>query len=616
MGACGEKETKKHTTTTKTVTNTQTIVTNTKEPVNNVQKNDKKETTIGCKIILEEPKDQNPIDTKEIGIIIEDDSKNKKTIQQSNKQISIICPNCKGRYLQIQEIYYNTQTKGYRIKYRCQCEKNKEKETDISNCLKDDLTTTSCPVHKNLNLLYYCSQCNMYICDNCKKDQHINHNCKTFNELFNSNIKNEYQNDLKSNLDQLKLKKEDFIKQSEQERKYLNSSIDNLIKKLQAVKENSNKEIELYTNKQLQIFDSLIPIYQNSIAQIQSNSLNITNLEELNFLSAKNLFSNQNQLQTNSQLIIKNIFDNPSPSLQINYDFSIQNTNHKYSPFSLDKNITGHTDKVIAIIQLQNGNLATGSYDQTIRFWNITSLKEIEDKRINENGYVLTLLEMDSNLLLSGTSDNTISCWDITTKRLINTYYGHELWVNCLVKLNNDQFASCSNDYSIRIWNFKEKKLHSILKGHTDCILTLILLKNNFLCSGAADNSIRIWDWVNNKCVFTSFKHTKWVKCLCQLDNGDIISGSDDKSIKIWRNNECISSLYEHEDSVRSLCNINSKIFASGGFDNKINIYDSKNYKKLQILEGHKENVISIIRLVDGRIASCSNDKTIKIWKC
>ena len=125
-----------------------------------------------------------------------------------------------------------------------------------------------------------------------------------------------------------------------------------------------------------------------------------------------------------------------------------------------------------------------------------------------------------------------------------------------------------------------------------------------------------IWDWVNNKCVFTSFKHTKWVKCLCQLDNGDIISGSDDKSMKIWRNNECISSLYEHEDSVRSLCNINSKIFASGGFDNKINIYDSKNYKKLQILEGHKENVISIIRLVDGRIASCSNDKTIKIWKC
>ena len=49
--------------------------------------------------------------------------------------------------------------------------------------------------------------------------------------------------------------------------------------------------------------------------------------------------------------------------------------------------------------------------------------------------------------------------------------------------------------------------------------------------------------------------------------------------------------------------------------DNKINIYDSKDYKRLQILEGHKENVISIIRLVDGRIASCSNDKTIKIWK-
>ena len=35
----------------------------------------------------------------------------------------------------------------------------------------------------------------------------------------------------------------------------------------------------------------------------------------------------------------------------------------------------------------------------------------------------------------------------------------------------------------------------------------------------------------------------------------------------------------------------------------------------IETIEAHDSNVICVIQLKDGRLASCSSDKTIKIWE-
>ena len=319
-------------------------------------------------------------------------------------------------------------------------------------------------------------------------------------------------------------------------------------------------------------------------------------------------------------------------AIEVNQKGISQNNNfNDKREFSNTKTFKGHKEKIVSLIQLSSGKLASGSYDNTIRIWDMNSLKE--NRIIKEKGKVFALLEFENGKLLSGTSENSINLWDIhdspfLIENSLFSFTGHELWINCLVKCSQTCFASASNDAKIKIWDYYKRKCITELCGHLDCILSLILLKNNYLCSGSVDLTIKIWDWEKEFCVSTLKGHEKWVKSVFELDNGIILSGSDDKTIKIWKDYNNIMTLKEHTHSVRTFCQINKRFFASGSFDSTIKIWEIDTWKCVQTLIGHNLNIICIITLKNynfeykeyyknksNAIASCSNDKTIKIWE-
>ena len=230
---------------------------------------------------------------------------------------------------------------------------------------------------------------------------------------------------------------------------------------------------------------------------------------------------------------------------------------------------------------------------------------------------MLCLLELKPNELLVGNSENCIDVFDLNKEdsdpqmRL----FGHSLWVVALVRCDENHFASASNDARILIWDSDKKKKVRELLGHTDCILSMILLDNGYLCTGGADNTIKFWDWKKGEYVSYINAHNNWVKCLLQFNNKTILSGSDDKKIKIWNMKlDLLGELKGHKHSVRTLCKIDDNFFASGSFDNKIKIWDFNEKKCVKTLEGHSSNVICIINY-DGKLISCSNDQTIKVWE-
>ena len=295
-------------------------------------------------------------------------------------------------------------------------------------------------------------------------------------------------------------------------------------------------------------------------------------------------------------------------------DFNSLDRNNNLKKYKNTKTLEGHTEKVVSLIQLSSGNLATGSNDCSVRIWDIEKGECICS--FSEKGKVLCLLEFEPNKILTGTTDNNIGLWDINnpTKSLYN-FNKHELWVNGLVKCNEKTFATCSNDQNIYIWDYNNRKCIGELSGHNDCILCLIKLNDGNLCSAGADMTIKIWDWQKKSCILDLKCHDKYIKCLYQLKDGTLLSGSDDKTIKIWKNNKCIKTLEAHNHSVRALCQVDDDHFASGSFDNTIKIWDLNTFESNQTLEGHKSPVICVIKLKNNKLASCSNDKTIKIWE-
>lgn len=269
----------------------------------------------------------------------------------------------------------------------------------------------------------------------------------------------------------------------------------------------------------------------NSIKSLNSNIIfksktlpkNFQNNSFQNKMGVRNKFKSSNKalekVNEKSLVNLKRIEGkkiNNINSIYLNKDF---NGNKEFEiNFKCQKTIEGHLDKIVCATELGNNHLATGSYDNTIKIWNLKPCLN-NYKTLREEGKVLCILEFENNKLLSGTNRNNINLWNLLTLRLIFSFKGHQSWVTNLSKINNKYFASCSNDHNIRVWDYNKKICTNILKGHADCILSLITLSDGRLCSGGSDLSIKIWDYMSGKCCTTLLGHKKWIKCLCQLNH-------------------------------------------------------------------------------------------------
>ena len=612
---------------------------------NNNEDNKKKKLKGSQKVLLSQ--NIEPKNSTENNKLIKN-SQNSQTKSTSNYYL--ICPNCHVRSPHIEKLYYHNKSKDFLVKYTCICNNNNliPKEIPLINILSNKEPLNVCDIHLNNKLINYCKTCKRAICSACKEEQHNNHDLEI--DIIDKPISKEDANIL---LETIKEKEEQFNIEINKNEEKMENGIDNKIQKLNEEKINYKKQLENYKENNQKTFSFLKNLYSRYINNFDNNinENNINNEKTNKDIMLTNHIHNFaiknndiSQFKTNVDEIINQYNGNKELKLDYNYgfpnknDFSAENSkrnilksnnnnininNQKEKGFNCIKILSGHTEKIVCLIEMSSGKIASGSYDNTIRIWDLNSQKD--EIIINGKGRIFCLLEFEKNKILTGTGDKSIILWDISqpNDESICNFDGHDLWVNCLVKCDDKFFASASNDTKIKIWDYYKRKCIATLSGHVDCILALILLKNKNLCSGGADLTIKIWDWEQQICISSFKAHEKWVKCLFELNNGIILSGSDDNTIKVWENYINIKTLKKHSHSVRTFCQINDYYFASGSFDCTIKIWEINNWKCIQTLVGHNSNIINLISLKyknnnnnsNDLIASCSNDKSIRIWE-
>ena len=117
---------------------------------------------------------------------------------------------------------------------------------------------------------------------------------------------------------------------------------------------------------------------------------------------------------------------------------------------------------------------------------------------------------------------------------------------------------------------------------------------------------------INIEQVKTISEHTDYVNSLLHLKDGRVASCSYDNTIRIYdpsKDYHCDQVIERHSKGIRSICQLDDGTIVSCSNAQSIMIGD------YIIKEAHDDYIYKVITLPNNRIASCSADETIKIWK-
>jgi F-box and WD-40 domain protein CDC4 len=224
--------------------------------------------------------------------------------------------------------------------------------------------------------------------------------------------------------------------------------------------------------------------------------------------------------------------------------------------------LQGHASTIRCLKIINENLVVTGSRDNTLRVWDISSIHTAPKNKKMNGSCMATLLGHTGSIrcmafyggkLVSGSYDSTVRIWDIQKfiDQIKGNYYSrsktalffqnHTKPLHVLtgpaaqiysVAINDDFVCSGSLDSDICVWDLHTGVLLYTLTGHEALVGHIQFRPNNILVSGGSDGRIFVWDIENGKVLSRINAHYAAVTTL-HCDGDRIFSGGDD-GVKIW----------------------------------------------------------------------------------
>ncbi len=329
------------------------------------------------------------------------------------------------------------------------------------------------------------------------------------------------------------------------------------------------------------------------------------------------------------------------PWKQIYKDRFKVGTNWKHGRCYLTR-FQGHEDGVMCV-QFKDNILATGSYDQTIRIWDMKAGKRLRTLSGHEGG--VRCLQFDRQRLLSGGLDCTLRVWNWHTGELLRTFAHLQAGVITL-HFAKDILACGSMDNRIRVWDAPRLATFT-LESHTDYVNSVQLDPvSRTLFSASDDTTIKLWD-LDSHCVLRTFEgHLSTVQQVVLMPDGFELQPGDIDHDELTSDSDFFNPEHPrchlhtrrratdspppppdpHPIPVQQLLPLKwppagsdparprpPPYFVTGSLDGTLRLWSTMTGRSVRTFFGHVEGVWAVA--ADAlRIVSASEDGKIKIW--
>ena len=279
--------------------------------------------------------------------------------------------------------------------------------------------------------------------------------------------------------------------------------------------------------------------------------------------------------------------------------------------------LKGHTSKVQSVIFSQDGQLlATGSNDKTVRLWRVDSDQTVRVLTGHQNKVFTLGFIGEGNYLVSASADRTLRVWDTDSGVTLRILQGHKASITGMT-IHNGQLFSASTDSTVKRWDTKLPYQH-IVDLPTEPASTAIAPNGNSVAVGFANGSLRLYSLPDTQLLWEQNKvHERDIQRLAFNHDGSLLaSASLDTTVRLWqvKDGKLQDTLNGHTNGVNAVAfSPNGKIIATASYDGQIGLF-TIGTEKGQFYQGGEE-INSVAFDASGEKLLTASDYGVRLWK-
>ena len=293
--------------------------------------------------------------------------------------------------------------------------------------------------------------------------------------------------------------------------------------------------------------------------------------------------------------------------------------------------LNGHSNKVLSFIATADGSIIySSSLDGYIKVWKYNGIDDEdmddweEDTLVGFRGQAYSLaLTKENRYLIIGCADHEIKVYSLFEEKIEAVLRGHE---DCVfgVRVTSDgkYVVSCSIDNSIRIWNLQSMKEERLLVEHTSAVYSIALTSDdNYLAFGSGYGTVGLCslNTKNQEILIDGHNTNSQVRSVHFSKTGHyMFTGSTDENFKIWKISEHPDEKIYEENTTR----VNDVAVSPGSnflasvseADNRLLVWKDWDKEDILDIDGLTGSIHCVIFTNDNeKCITGSSDSTIRI---